>query len=58
MLMLMPRPSRGEASDTVSTALLVLALKNLLTLSVLQYATIKKIKAIEMIEDVKYFPNA
>lgn len=58
MLMLMPRLSRGEASGTVSTA--ALTLKNLFTLSVFLYVTIKKAKkkATEMTEDVKYFPNA
>lgn len=58
MLMLMPGLSRDEASTTVGTAALIL--KNLFTLSVLLYVTIKKAKkkATEMIEDVKYFPNA
>lgn len=51
-------PARDEASATVSTA--ALTLKNLFTLSVLLYVTIKKAKkkTTEMTEDVKYFPNA
>lgn len=49
-------PARDSA--TVSTA--ALTLKNLFTLSVLLYVTIKKAKkkTTEMTEDVKYFPDA